>query len=629
MYAINSQSDLGLSLVPMEKAERIMRIWNINPSYSPDEMFKLIYPYKSMFKEHEVKVAEEFVDKFISERSGSHESTAVITHVSTSDEEGSRSIEVSVDHSGKTRKFSTDVNGKPSKEDRSFVSTPQQETLLANLAIAHSQGDFALLGAKGTGKTKLIAELAARLGFSTETMILYQDMNARELLQRRRMLDNGDTLWEDSQLVAAAKRGDVCILDGAERVHWSALESLASLCYHRTLFLPDGSRLVGSDEFDNIQKKTGNDEAHLNTRGVFRIPKSFALVLIGSSSVSETRWLNETVISLMPFLIMQKLSIDDQCTILQGLVPAEASETTRKLVEFVDSLQSSGDAALRGVAESLSIRKLIHIAKRDCLHSGELRDLIEKAALARFLPSVTRLAFHTELDKAGFLRSSPSAELVDDIKYLLEQNVGEKKETMIPDVLFYENDQHMSVIRDMARDMRLGAHLLLIGNQGVGKNKITDRFLHLIQRPRQYMQLHRDTTVESLTLQTTVESGILRYEDSALVRAARAGHVLVIDEADKAPLPCYCHRTLLLGDGRRIQPASAPPCERSIPLHPDFRIIMLANRPGFPFLGNDLFGLLGDLFSVHTVDNPSRDSELEMLKKYAPSMSFLHVFVIF
>ncbi|RCN26050.1 ATPase family protein, partial [Ancylostoma caninum] len=185
----------------------------------------------------------------------------------------------------------------------------------------------------------------------------------------------------------------------------------------------------------------------------------------------------------------------------------------------------------------------------------------------------------------------------------------------------------MTLIRNMARDMRLGAHLLLIGNQGVGKNKITDRFLHLIQRPRQYMQLHRDTTVESLTMQTTVENGVLRYQDSALVQAVRAGHVLVVDEADKAPLHVIAlfkslldSGTLLLGDGRRIQPHSAPACDRSIPLHPDFRIIMLANRPGFPFLGNDLFGVLGDLFSVHMVDNPSRESELQMLKKYAPDV---------
>lgn len=50
---------------------------------------------------------------------------------------------------------------------------------------------------------------------------------------------------------------------------------------------------------------------------------------------------------------------------------------------------------------------------------------------------------------------------------------------------------------------------------------------------------------------------------------------------------------------------------------------MLANRPGFPFLGNDLFGVLGDLFSVHIIENPTRSSEIVMLKKYAPGKLFL------
>lgn len=46
-------------------------------------------------------------------------------------------------------------------------------------------------------------------------------------------------------------------------------------------------------------------------------------------------------------------------------------------------------------------------------------------------------------------------------------------------------------MENMSKDFELGSHLLLIGNQGVGKNKIVDRFLQLIGRPRQYMQLHR------------------------------------------------------------------------------------------------------------------------------------------
>lgn len=43
----------------------------------------------------------------------------------------------------------------------------------------------------------------------------------------------------------------------------------------------------------------------------------------------------------------------------------------------------------------------------------------------------------------------------------------------------------------MLQDFVLGEHLLLVGNQGVGKNKLVDRFLQLLNRPREYIQLHR------------------------------------------------------------------------------------------------------------------------------------------
>lgn len=62
--------------------------------------------------------------------------------------------------------------------------------------------------------------------------------------------------------------------------------------------------------------------------------------------------------------------------------------------------------------------------------------------------------------------------------------------------------------------------MLLVGNQGVGKNKIGDRLLQLMNRPREYIQLHRDTTVQTLTLQPTVRDGIVIYEDSPLVKVS-------------------------------------------------------------------------------------------------------------
>lgn len=203
--------------------------------------------------------------------------------------------------------------------------------------------------------------------------------------------------------------------------------------------------------------------------------------------------------------------------------------------------------------------------------------------------------------------------------------------TKIPDILFYDVPQHIELLEHLLQDFLIGNHLLLVGNQGVGKNKIADRLLQLMNRPREYIQLHRDTTVQTLTLQPTVHNGIVMYEDSPLVKAVKNGYVLVVDEADKAPTHVTCilktlieNGEMVLSDGRKILPYNSDVNEMSkefIYTHPDFRMIVLANRPGFPFLGNDFFAALGDLFSCHSVDNPSMESEIYLLKQYGPDVS--------
>jgi hypothetical protein len=82
---------------------------------------------------------------------------------------------------------------------------------------------------------------------------------------------------------------------------------------------------------------------------------------------------------------------------------------------------------------------------------------------------------------------------------------------------------------------------------------------------------------------------------------------------------------MTLADGRRIV-ARAPEGggggggERLIVMHPDFRVLVLANRVGWPFLGNDFFRECGDVFAVHAVDNPDAASELQLLRAYGPSV---------
>lgn len=67
---------------------------------------------------------------------------------------------------------------------------------------------------------------------------------------------------------------------------------------------------------------------------------------------------------------------------------------------------------------------------------------------------------------------------------------------------------------------------------------------------------------------------------------------------------------MILSDGRRIVPASLtqlPLNSKLIKVHPDFRMIVLANRPGFPFLGNNLFAVLGNVFSMISYAFPRAD----------------------
>ncbi len=70
-------------------------------------------------------------------------------------------------------------------------------------------------------------------------------------------------------------------------------------------------------------------------------------------------------------------------------------------------------------------------------------------------------------------------------------------------------------------DRSVDRHLLLIGNQGTGKNKLVDHLLSLLKWEREYMQLHRDTTVGALTVQPTLEAGRVSWEDRAGHRASR------------------------------------------------------------------------------------------------------------
>lgn len=59
------------------------------------------------------------------------------------------------------------------------------------------------------------------------SLLSHQDMTARDLLQQRYTLPNGDTAWRPAPLVTAAIEGKLLLLDGIHRVNLGTLAVLS------------------------------------------------------------------------------------------------------------------------------------------------------------------------------------------------------------------------------------------------------------------------------------------------------------------------------------------------------------------------------------------------------------------
>ncbi|XP_063891843.1 von Willebrand factor A domain-containing protein 8 [Helicoverpa armigera] len=645
-YALISPELQQVSLpdFPVDSLQAAALILERNPNIPIHKLIYLLYPYHSFLTREHVKNVEAVLHNLsVNTRPKWNISLQGV------DIKGNHAL-VAMEINGAKSEFSVPYGGrKQGVEDRRVVKTAYQSELLNELLLSHSVGDFCIIGPKGCGKSLLVSQLSSLLGYTIEPIVLYQDMTARDLVQQRTTLDNGDTVWRNSALVEAALKGHMAVLDGLHRIHASTLAVLHRLVHDRELQLHDGTRLLRHDRYDELLK-SGITEAQLQENGVRKIHPAFRIVALAEPPVlgRGQQWLSPEILSLFIFHEMRNLSKTEEIFIINSLF-GDISQPLHSIINLADELRRSEDSTLKNLSSSLSTRQLLRIASRMSKYpTDSAYETVQQTFLAKFLPNLARRALDGASQKlgidpprrVGIFGNNPSE---TKVKCSVKNNVltigntsteifKTEALTKVPDILFYDVPQHMRLLEWLLQDFLLGNHLLLVGNQGVGKNKIADRLLQLLNRPREYIQLHRDTTVQSLTVQPTVKDGVVVYEDSPLVKAVKYGHVLVVDEADKAPTHVTCilktlveNGEMILSDGRRIVPkhmleSSGGDVSSFIPVHDDFRMIVLANRPGFPFLGNDFFASLGDLFSCHAVDNPSVESEMELLRSYGPDV---------
>ncbi|XP_077393200.1 von Willebrand factor A domain-containing protein 8 isoform X1 [Festucalex cinctus] len=647
-------ANLGLPDFPVDNLLNGLNVLNVFPMMSSQQLVQRLYPYHSMLGKDGCNAVETVLSKF--ELLDGHSKTSSSTVISVSRTAGTEDYaDVTLRVADKNVTIQVPAGTKEPRAPNSsltFISTPSHSQLIADMMQSHMVKDMCLIGTKGCGKSVIAREFAEMLGYSIEPVMLYQDMTARDLLQQRFTLPNGDTAWRPSPVVTAAMEGKLLLLDGIHRVNLGTLAVLSRLLHDRELDLYDGTRLLRWDRYQALKEEQNFTDEQLKERSIFAVHPSFRVLALaepplvgagastsGSSSKGQ-QWLGPELLTMFLYHTVSPLARAEEVILLQGLSPNVPKEAAEQLLHLTHTLRQTNDPTAQSLASSLSTRQLLRICRRLSRYPEEsIAHAVNKACLSRFLPSLARGSLQKSLANCS-IQESPDAEHTRDFSCMVKDGVltigavsapvyKPNQKMKVPDVLFYDNPQHMMVMEDMLKDFLLGEHLLLVGNQGVGKNKIVDRFLHLLNRPREYLQLHRDTTVQTLTLQPSVRDGIITYEDSPLVKAVKMGHILVIDEADKAPTNVTCilktlveSGEMILADGRRIisDQLEAKGRPNTIAMHPDFRMMVLANRPGFPFLGNDFFGALGDIFSCHAVDNPKPRAELAMLKQYGPSV---------
>ena len=113
--------------------------------------------------------------------------------------------------------------------------------------------------------------MAGVLGYKTETIQMYADMTARDLLQQRTTIHTGETVWRLSPLIKASLEGKMAVLDGVHRVHRGTLAVLQRLIHDREVQLYDGTRLLARDKYDLLLAEHGRTAEEMAARSVLPI----------------------------------------------------------------------------------------------------------------------------------------------------------------------------------------------------------------------------------------------------------------------------------------------------------------------------------------------------------------------
>ncbi|KZP21316.1 hypothetical protein FIBSPDRAFT_931734 [Athelia psychrophila] len=407
--------------------------------------------------------------------------------------------------------------------------------------------DVFLVSQPGPYARRLALTFASMINAEYEHISIHRDIGETELKQGREIRAGGQLVYVDSPAERAVKSRRILILEGIEKAERGIMPAR---------FVDPVGALLAIPRFDSKGCEVVDKvrDTILATQYAYEVRDALDAV-------------SKYTVPAFPQIALAKLIA------LAAMFPPPPQLSTGQLARLESMLADTVQKHWK-----LSTRSLVRIARRVARSPEEedLQGLITRSLLAEFLRAVERMNLDELLEDAGIKKKSawfnPSP-IVQDA-YILFSEISSPDSTSstptsiprfdpaldpegvaahIPHMVhFYDKLIQTRSMRELAVDMEvLGEHLALLGNQGVEKNKIIDGSAlpwkmklfvlialigcHLLGRPREYIQLHRDTTVNQFMFTTSLERSVIKHTDSPLFRAIIHGRVIIIDKADKVP----------------------------------------------------------------------------------------------
>ncbi|MCR9140889.1 MAG: CbbQ/NirQ/NorQ/GpvN family protein [bacterium] len=138
----------------------------------------------------------------------------------------------------------------PANEETLPYYRPVDREIEVFEAAASQRLALLLKGPTGSGKSRFIEYMAARMGRRLVTVTCHDETAAVDLLGRH-LIVGGDTVWQDGPLTAAVREGAILYLDEIAEARPDVIVAIHSLTDHRRSLYLDrrGEEITASPEF--------------------------------------------------------------------------------------------------------------------------------------------------------------------------------------------------------------------------------------------------------------------------------------------------------------------------------------------------------------------------------------------